>query len=270
MNDQGTMNGTLYQNATRYQIEAARTLIEKPLKPLSNKQIMILWNGIGLAGEAGELLEEILNSAPLARIIKELGDQYWYIAGICTKAGINFGWIITHDPVFVDMSKLENRRPAFPPTLEMIALAYSLKVATVLEYLKKAILHDHGLETSRLADLLLPAVQLLGDICGLYGLSLADVWAANIAKLTERFPDGFTTQASINRVDVGGDPASSPVATASQMAAVQGVLAVLSVYGKAAAEGGGQQEDLTRLGEITADYWQTLDAAAGLLSGGRS
>lgn len=44
-------------NANEYQQLAARTLIEGPDFYITDKDIMIIWNAIGLAGEAGEVCE---------------------------------------------------------------------------------------------------------------------------------------------------------------------------------------------------------------------
>lgn len=44
-------------NASDYQQLAARTLIDKPGFDIPNTDIMIIWNAIGLAGEAGEIAE---------------------------------------------------------------------------------------------------------------------------------------------------------------------------------------------------------------------
>lgn len=44
-------------NANEYQHLAGRTLIEKPDAQYSDNDIMIVWNAIGLAGEAGEVAD---------------------------------------------------------------------------------------------------------------------------------------------------------------------------------------------------------------------
>ncbi|MBT5832025.1 MAG: nucleotide pyrophosphohydrolase, partial [Candidatus Latescibacteria bacterium] len=42
-------------DAHQYQELASRTLIEKPDFDISDKEVMLVWNAIGLAGEAGEV-----------------------------------------------------------------------------------------------------------------------------------------------------------------------------------------------------------------------
>jgi NTP pyrophosphatase (non-canonical NTP hydrolase) len=81
--------------ANEYQKLAARTLIDKPDRQITNNEIMIIWNAIGLAGEAGEVVDTIkkaifhqhgLNQTELT---KEIGDVLWYVAALCTKLGID-------------------------------------------------------------------------------------------------------------------------------------------------------------------------------------
>ena len=78
-----------------YQKAAARTLIDKPERPLTDGEMMIIWNAVGLAGETGEVVDHIkkgifhrhgLNQTQLK---KELGDVLWYLAALCTKLGFD-------------------------------------------------------------------------------------------------------------------------------------------------------------------------------------
>jgi NTP pyrophosphatase (non-canonical NTP hydrolase) len=79
------------EEAGKYQKAAARTLIEKPGFNVSNEELMILWNVMGLVGEAGELAnmvkKGILHRHGLdkEKLGEELGDCLWYIAALCTK-----------------------------------------------------------------------------------------------------------------------------------------------------------------------------------------
>lgn len=74
--------------------------------------LMLLWNALGLQGEANELTQEVLMIDACARvldrdrIVKELGDVAWYLAATCTKLGISL------DEVFaVNIAKLEKIYP---------------------------------------------------------------------------------------------------------------------------------------------------------------
>src|SRR3989304_4822669 len=73
-----------------YQEKAARTLLNKSDKLLSLEETKIIWCSQGLAGEIGEVVDNLkkaifhqhgINKEELK---KELGDVLWYIAGLCT------------------------------------------------------------------------------------------------------------------------------------------------------------------------------------------
>lgn len=78
-------------NASDYQKLAARTLIDRPDFNVTDEDIMIAWNAIGLAGEAGEVMELIKkgifhqHGLDRAKMHKELGDLRWYLSALCTK-----------------------------------------------------------------------------------------------------------------------------------------------------------------------------------------
>jgi NTP pyrophosphatase (non-canonical NTP hydrolase) len=99
-------------DANEYQQLAGRTLIDAPGFAISDQDIMILWNAIGLGGEAGEVLDlckkGILHQHGLNRdeLRKELGDVLWYVAALCSTAGIDMGDVMQHN-----IDKLRTRYP---------------------------------------------------------------------------------------------------------------------------------------------------------------
>ena len=99
-------------NANDYQQLAARTLIDKPGFDISNTDIMIIWNAIGLAGEAGEIAELVKKGVfhqhglDHDKLFKELGDVLWYAAALCTKLGFDM-----EDVMQGNIAKLMRRYP---------------------------------------------------------------------------------------------------------------------------------------------------------------
>jgi NTP pyrophosphatase (non-canonical NTP hydrolase) len=95
-----------------YQKLAARTLIDKPDAQYSDQDLMIIWNAVGLAGEAGEVADLVKkgifhqHGLDKAKLFKELGDCLWYIAGMCTK----MGWDMD-DVMQANIDKLRERYP---------------------------------------------------------------------------------------------------------------------------------------------------------------
>jgi NTP pyrophosphatase (non-canonical NTP hydrolase) len=95
-----------------YQKLAARTLLDIPPREYSATEIMLIWNAMGMAGEAGEACDDIKKSIfhdtglDVRKITKELGDVLWYIAAICTKLDISLEEVMNRN-----INKLKNRYP---------------------------------------------------------------------------------------------------------------------------------------------------------------
>lgn len=86
--------------AHEYQRLAARTLIDSPGFDLRDDAIMVIWNVVGLTGEAGEIAEHvkkgIFHQHGLDRemLEKEIGDCLWYLAALCTTLGIDLSVVM--------------------------------------------------------------------------------------------------------------------------------------------------------------------------------
>jgi len=95
-----------------YQIAAARTLLNIPPREYTAKEIMLIWNALGMAGEAGEAADDIKKAIfhdvglDHSRIVKELGDLMWYISAICTNLGIPLEVVMA-----LNIEKLKGRYP---------------------------------------------------------------------------------------------------------------------------------------------------------------
>lgn len=101
-------------NADEYQTLAARTLLPDEDRPdVSDNEFMLIWNAMGLAGEAGEvanhLKKGILHRHGIdhADLFEELGDVAWYLAAVCTKLGFDLGEVMAYN-----VEKLKKRFPA--------------------------------------------------------------------------------------------------------------------------------------------------------------
>jgi NTP pyrophosphatase (non-canonical NTP hydrolase) len=98
--------------ADHYQRLAARTLIDGPDAEYTGEQIMLVWNAIGLAGEAGEVADAIKKAVCHQHgvdrdlLIKELGDVLWYVAALCTKLDVTMSEVMDRN-----IRKLMERYP---------------------------------------------------------------------------------------------------------------------------------------------------------------
>jgi NTP pyrophosphatase (non-canonical NTP hydrolase) len=72
----------------------------------------------------------------------------------------------------------------------------------VIDLYKKTLFHGHTLDALTVIDELGDVLWYVAAIASLEGLSLNDIAQANIDKLLARYPNGFTQEDSIARVDI--------------------------------------------------------------------
>lgn len=85
------------------------------------------------------------------------------------------------------------------------ALGLTGEAGEVADTIKKLVCHSHPFSEEMRQDLLKEAGDILWYLSLLtnsLGSSLETVAIMNVEKLKKRFPQGFSTEASINRVDV--------------------------------------------------------------------
>ena len=73
-----------------------------------------------------------------------------------------------------------------------------------IDIVKKWLAHGHELDKGQLAKELGDVAWYLAEAATALEIPLEDILAANIEKLKQRFPEGFSTEASVNRVDESG------------------------------------------------------------------
>jgi NTP pyrophosphatase (non-canonical NTP hydrolase) len=99
-------------NANEYQKLAARTLIDCPDFELTGQETMVIWDAIGLAGEAGEVADLVKkgifhqHGLDTEKLQKEIGDVLWYAAALCTTLGFDLSKIME-----ANIEKLKSRYP---------------------------------------------------------------------------------------------------------------------------------------------------------------
>lgn len=191
--------------ASEYQRQATRTLLDEPGFEIPPKQLMLLWNVLGLVGEVGEILEISSESDALkakAKFDKEVGDALWYAAAICTKLGRDLKDVLPLP------HQLWYTTPITPSTCSALL---SIAICVLAEYLKKGIFHRHGIDENKILILLQRVLLLLFVLYhSTYPkaqLSMSDLFQGNLKKLHTRYHTnkGFTSEDSIKRVDVLGD-----------------------------------------------------------------
>lgn len=178
-------------NPNEYQTQAARTLIDAPPLPLTAQEHMIVWNAIGLAGEAGEVLGLDLYDNRFAVYLARAacGVAELVKKGIFHERGLDQAAVRTL------LDEVVQYAAALWATRGQIRTA---PIAYDTTPLRKE-LGDVCWYTAALCSKLhIP----LGDILrGESATVLAPVLAANITKLQARFPGGWSTADAAARAD---------------------------------------------------------------------
>lgn len=139
---------------------------------------------LGLSGESAELWSA-LDDAEHDPVVNELGDVSWYAAAMLKRLGSSFAEIcdiraFRHDP---------------HTSSNDLASCVMGCAGAISDAVKKHEWHGKPLDEERLTDLvaaMLDVVAILADrVTGKDGEGLAEVLAANHAKLEARYPNGF-------------------------------------------------------------------------------
>lgn len=102
------------------------------------------------------------------------------------------------------MNALENfvLVPGSPDTGDLLngALGLTGEAGEVADIIKKHIFHGHDLDTDALIKEIGDVCWYIALLCTAIGESMESVMKKNIEKLKTRYPEGFSSEASINRV----------------------------------------------------------------------
>lgn len=80
-----------------------------------------------------------------------------------------------------------------------VALGLAGEAGEVADLVKKYLYHDHPLDKARIAEELGDAQWYIAMGCEVLDIDLSLVMGHTIQKLKERYPDGFSSEASMNR-----------------------------------------------------------------------
>lgn len=81
------------------------------------------------------------------------------------------------------------------------ALGLTGEAGEVADMVKKHIMQGHSLDTEKIAGELGDVLWYVAEAATAIGHTLEDIMLLNIAKLAKRYPEGFSTEASLQRVD---------------------------------------------------------------------
>lgn len=152
--------------------------------------------GLGVAGEAGEVVFEIDHAeiaglpAVRGKLVKELGDFRWYLEYLAA--------------VFeVELKAAENKPEAFRAALPLCATGIAVHSSAIADLIKKVLHHEVPVDAVRekIVGKMSDAFTTLDYTARVIGSSMAEVEAANIAKLRARHPNGWSPKSQQEKLD---------------------------------------------------------------------
>ncbi|UZT28588.1 nucleotide pyrophosphohydrolase [Bacillus phage vB_BceS_LY5] len=161
------------------------------------KDMSILNIALGLVGEAGEIADLIKKQEyhghpiNLPEIKKELGDLLWYFARLCDYNNSKFSEDISQ--TFQALQKEGSKG---------IVADGIIKTVIILNMHVNYISGDIMLTGNGEYSDAIMVFACIAKIATHFDIDLEEVAGLNIEKLYKRFPEGFSREASIARVDV--------------------------------------------------------------------
>jgi len=184
----------------KYQKEAMRTAQGMNGNLLAN-------GAMGLAGETAECVEVIANylfssscnHLDKEHLSEEIGDILWYLAVIAKEIGyFSEDNIITVS--FQEKKKVAEKTGKMSTVLLNKKVFYLVEsVGKCTDLIKKHLFQGHSLEKDKLTSEIVYIFGLLAVLSCETGYKLSDIAENNVQKLKKRYPDGFSTEKSINR-----------------------------------------------------------------------
>jgi len=150
---------------------------------------------LGLCGESAELMDAVSPSQSLDKLIDETGDVCWYaqLLSLTFFTERKSSLASFEDCIMDDVQ--------FSVYYYKIASEIQIISGNMADILKKHVCHGAPLKSHELCVLYLRLVERLNAMSLAIGSNLNDVLQHNITKLRKRYPNGFSTQASIERAD---------------------------------------------------------------------
>lgn len=188
----------------QHKLDQYQELCLQTVSPIAGEKPrdLLASSAVGLANEWGEfiqLLEQYLTKAsPILptkeKIEDEFGDVLWYFAVLSYAVSIDFSTVINMQVEY------RNTNSTRVKSLVDKCLKVSMHIGLSIGGIKKYLWHGHEFPEK---ETLVKKFRLLGwhlaVVATLCNISIEEVLDKNIQKLSERYPNGFEVERSINR-----------------------------------------------------------------------
>jgi len=157
---------------------------------------------LGLAGEAGEIAQVIQlivkHKSESFDVGDEAIDELWYVMFLCHLYGISVDDI---SGGFSDMDEFQKECVHAKKYLIDMSFALMMVASQVADLVKKECAHNHAPDVDALTYYLEEIVFWIAAILAKRDILFSEAAKANVEKLRLRYPEGFSSEASINRTN---------------------------------------------------------------------
>lgn len=148
----------------------------------------LLHASLGVITEICELIESADLDDDDLNAKEELGDVLWYIAIGADELEVTFGELL--EAANFDLKSMEDQAPG---------LVVAQLLGTLADIHKRGCFYGLDTDVAKMTVWLGNALVVVKHVCEEKEISLQDCMKANIAKLTKRYPEKFTTEDAVNR-----------------------------------------------------------------------
>lgn len=191
-------------NLSEYKEQSARTMSPNYF-PMSISAETI--HGIvGVVTEAGELMDALKEAIfydlkfDRENVREEIGDVMWYIMAIVRPEG----WDLENIP-YEEQSVRSMSPNYFPMSISTETIRGIMGIVTeageLMDALKKTMFYGRDIDRDNVRKRINNIMQYIMVIMRSEGWDLEDIMQENIDKLKIRYPEQFTTELSIKRLD---------------------------------------------------------------------
>lgn len=105
----------------------------------------------------------------------------------------------------IDVPRTMPKELSYTDLINNICFGLSGETGEIMDYLKKVRFQGHVLDEKKLSEEVGDLFWYLFALMQLYGLKIEDVLIQNMNKRLKRYPNGFSSKNSVNRMDVEKD-----------------------------------------------------------------
>lgn len=183
-----------------YQELAARTL-----NPLPTREDRLLHAALGAGSEVGEFAKAMMvcyskNDPEGHNVVEELGDVFWYLSAVCVEMGWRFEDLLMNSANYFHQLNKDFGIDRFKSVQQRYtALAYY--VGEIQTLVKSNAYYKKEIDAGAMSQAVAMSITSVSIMARFFNFNPEDVAKANIEKLNKRYPEKFTIEHAVARLD---------------------------------------------------------------------